>query len=49
MEPEKENKKTNEKRRKAHLKNKLTHNRKEGLSDGGSSAKQKPSPSDWTG
>ncbi len=34
----KANKKTNE-RRKARLKNKLTHNRKEGLSDGGSSAK----------
>lgn len=48
MELEKENKKTNE-RRKAHLKNKLAHNRKEGLSDGGSSAKQKPAPSDWTG
>ena len=39
MDPRKANKKTNE-RRKAPLKNKLTHNRKEGLSDGGSSAKR---------
>ncbi len=39
MDPGKAIKKTAEKR-KGRLKNKLTHNRKEGLSDGGSSAKR---------